>query len=580
MNFIPINTASNYSKEYIKNLYSAGLVDQLTFNKTAQNKEINKTLRHVIISDIKKNKFDKTKFYLEIELLNLFKLFCFIQAWADLEENWVNDVDNEYRKKRQQLKFKKNIDKPVRRLIHLSLFKLVYEALWRFKEIAINTENTEEIALINRFLGMLEYTTTEINETKQFKKKVLINSIKEFLEYKKFSLPYETIEKTFLDATMLITSYERWPDKLSYGCGLIMGLMASLACGLSTGGAIFVLLMGFSWPLGVVIPLSLLIFLAGTKANFQLFSQHIPQFFQDLWKNGRMTQFIDQQGNRLQLSLSKKVLLLPAGFFSLSVGIVAGAITYLEGSKMLALICPALAATCPHLAVVLLGLLASALLVSLSIVMFRTFTDVLKFKLSWQVIKQNMIEKWKNINWTHGLNDVLKVLVMGAALFGLIYLDFTGTATLAGLLGWVTADLITLAAILGDLPFTLNTALDGYNSLFKSNVSLNFTKGRVYYLKKIMEFFALIINAFGNAVLVFTDSCFSRIASAACFMNSYASNCVQGNNSNLISARAKATEGALLSCTFFRRSSLEVQAPAINDTMVLPKMGNTLHLNL
>ncbi len=79
---------------------------------------------------------------------------------------------------------------------------------------------------------MLEYTTTEINETKQFKKKVLINSIKEFLDYKKFSLPYETIEKTFLEATTLITSYERWPDKLSYGGGLIMGLMASLACGL------------------------------------------------------------------------------------------------------------------------------------------------------------------------------------------------------------------------------------------------------------------------------------------------------------------------------------------------------------
>ena len=47
----------------------------------------------------------------EFLLLNLFKLLCFIQAWANLEENWVNDADNEYKKKRQQLKFKKNINK-------------------------------------------------------------------------------------------------------------------------------------------------------------------------------------------------------------------------------------------------------------------------------------------------------------------------------------------------------------------------------------------------------------------------------------------------------------------------------------
>lgn len=443
--------------------------------------------------------------------------------------------------------------------------------MWQFKEIAANSaENTEEIALINFFLESLEYAHTEVNAKKKFKKETLIGYIKEFLKYKKFNLPYETIENTFLEATQLIASYVRWPDKFFYGCGLMIGLLASFACGLSTGGAIFILLTSFSGPLGMVIPLSLLIFLAGTKANFQLFSQHVPQFFQNLW-NGNRTEFIDQHGHRLQLSMSKKCLLLPAGFFSLSVGIAAAAITYLEGSKMLALICSTLAVTCPHVTVILLGLLASALLVGLSIVMFRTFTEILKSELSWQIIKQNMMEKWQNLKWRHSFNYALKIVVMGAAFFGLIYLDFTGTATLAGLLGWVAADAITLAAIIGDLPFTLNTALAWCNSLLKSNVSLHFTKDIPYYLTKFVEFFALIINALGNAALVFTDSRLSRIASVACFMNSYASNRIKDEESDFISARVNATKQVLkgLSCTFFRRSSLASLDVQISDSSTL-----------
>lgn len=138
-----------------------------------------------------------------------------------------------------------------------------------------------------------------------------------------------------------------------------------------------------------MIPLSLLIFLAGTRANFQLFSQHIPKFFQDLCKNG-VTEFIDQQGKRLHLSGSKKFLLLPAGVFSLSVGIAAAAITCLEGTKMIA------------------------------------------------------------------------------------------------------------PAIIGDLPFTLVTVLAWCNNLFKSNSNSDSPRDKIYYLWKIVEFFALIINAFGQ----------------------------------------------------------------------------------
>jgi hypothetical protein len=572
---MPIKASSAYSKKYVKNLYSSGLAAQLTFGKNVLNKETDKKfqLRQHIIDEIKSNGFDQSKFDFEVELLNLFKLLCFIQAWSDPEETWINANDEGYRKKRQQMKFKKDINKSTRRLIHLGLFKLVYESLWQFKHATSSAKNVGEIEFFERLLESFEQPSTETNETKKFKKEYLINAINKILKNKDFTRTRtpENIKENFSEAAKLISAFSLKSNKLFYACGIGLGLIAALACGLSTGGAIFVLLLGFSLPLGFVIPLSLLIFLAGTRANFQLFSQHIPQFFQDLCKNGGGTEFIDQQGKRLQLSGSKKFLLLPAGFLSLSVGIAAAAITYLEGTKMIALICPMLAATCPHLTVALLGILASVLLIGLTIVMFRTFIGVLQSQFSWQGIKKDIKEKWHNLNCTQGLGYVFKVLIMVAAFFGLAYLDFTGTTTLAGLLDWAAADAITLAAIIGDLPFTLKTALAWCNSLFKSNSNPNsdLQKDIVYYFWKTIEFLALIVNALGNAALVFTDSCLSRIASIACFMNSYACNRIQDDDNELNQARAKATQESLdaLKCTFFRQSSPDTQIPkeAIND---------------
>lgn len=547
-----------YPEQFIKNLYSSGRVAYLAFDKSVQDKEIDEKLqfRQHIIKDIQNNE-SKRKFASEQELLSLFKLLCFIQVWADPEETWINADDDEYRKKRQLLKFKKNIPKPTRRLIHLGLFKLVYEIFRQFKQAAASNNDAEEEEFIKNLLESFEQPSIESNGNK-LKKKSLINAINKFLKYKNFNSTPENIEENFLGATKLIAGFSVWTDKFFYGCGVGIEFISALACGLSTGGAIFVLLVGFSWPLGLVIPLSLLIFFAGTRANFQLFSQHISPFLQDLCRNGAVAKFIDQQGKRLQLSRSKKFLLFPAGFFSISVGIAAAAITYLEGTKMIALICPALIVACPHLSVVLLSILASALLIGLTIVMFRTFIGVLQSQFSWQEIKLDIKEKWHNLNGAKGLGYVFKACVMVAAFFGLGYLDFIGTPTLASLLGWVAADGITLAAIIGDLPFTLITALAWCNSLFKSsaNPSSDLPKDIAYYLWKIVEFSALIVNALGNVALVFTDSCVSRIASIACFMNSYVSNRMQEDDRIFIEARVEATKKSLASlklsnCAFF-----------------------------
>jgi hypothetical protein len=290
-----------YSNGYVKNLYSSGLAVQLTFGKNIQSEKTNKKLQLV-----KNNNFDVNKFDSEGELQNLFECLCFILAWSDFMENWYEIDEVERKKIRHLMKFKNRIPKPTRKYIHRGLYTIVVQNLQRFRQVA---KDDDEKKLIEHSLNCLKKIYHDEDIDSAIKKKSLIIVIDKFLKYKKFNYPSK-IENVFLEAAKLISTFSFWSDKLLYGCGFGIGLIASIACGLSTGGAIFILLVGFSLPLGFVIPLSLLIFLAGTRANFQLFSQHIPQFFQDLCK----------KDNHLQLSRSKKFLLLPAGFLSSGIG--------------------------------------------------------------------------------------------------------------------------------------------------------------------------------------------------------------------------------------------------------------------
>lgn len=552
---MPNIASTTYPDKFIKNLYSSGLDTGLTFIKKNKPEELDENFFIIqqVLNKIEKNNLDKNEFDSDDGLIELFKYLCFLRAWSDSKET---------------LNSKKDIKITIRRFIHVGLFINISKVLLKFQQLEKKEEKTE----IKQLLEKLQQYNG--------KKEDLINVIQEFLKHKKFTPDSENntekikkiINESYLASAKAISEFSLWNDKLFYGSGFAIGLIASLACGLSTGAAIFILLASLSLPLGFTIPLSILIFIAGTRANFQLFSQHIPQFFHDLYlcKKGGITEYIDQQGKPIQLSRAKKFLLLPLGFFSLSVGITAAAITYLEGTKMIALICPALAVTCPHLTVVLLGVLAAALLVGLTIVMLRTFIGVLHSKFSWQDFKRDIQEKRQNITATQIFAYLFKILVMAAAFFGLVYLDFTGTTTLAGLLGWVAADAITIAAILGDLPFTLKTALAWCNSLFKETNS-NLTKDTRYYLGQIVEFLALIINAVGNAALVFTDSCVSRMASVACFMNSYASNRIQEGDNELIEAKKSATEKSISSLHSFFKLVRSAQIPdASNEAKEQP----------
>src|SRR5436190_22177432 len=173
---MPNKGSAIYSKGYVKNLYLSGLAAQLTFGANNQREKTDEKIQfhQHIATEIENNNnlVNEIKFDSDGALLDLFKHLCFIQVWSDFKETWDDDAA------RRQMKFKKDINKLKRKLIHAGLFKAVYEILLQFK-LAETAEKIEIERLINKLVQYDE------------RKKTLINVTKQVLEYKRFTLDVE-----------------------------------------------------------------------------------------------------------------------------------------------------------------------------------------------------------------------------------------------------------------------------------------------------------------------------------------------------------------------------------------------------
>ncbi len=123
----------------------------------------------------------------------------------------------------------------------------------------------------------------------------------------------------------VLTSFKTAADKALSRVSVFLSVLAGLSCGIVTGGCIFLLLIGATVgaPLGVAIVVGTIVFMAGFSVNFNFFSYAILEFLLKFAKSGGITEFIDQDGKRVQLSNRKKLLLVPAAVLSVAVGVCA-----------------------------------------------------------------------------------------------------------------------------------------------------------------------------------------------------------------------------------------------------------------
>lgn len=294
--------------------------------------------------------------------------------------------------------------------------------------------------------------------------------------------------------------------------GIFLALIASLACGLSTGGAIFLLFP--SLPI-LGISLGAVIGLFGFTSNFGFFSQNFPNFMLSFLKKGGISEYIDTEGKRRQLSAIKKYLFIPlAVVASLTVGAGTVAITYTTVLALATKLLPILALIWPPLPLIIVGILAAAVGITLTVAVLTATIESIKnfqvFSVSWKNVK----EKIKALTKLQILGYVFKGLLVLVGLFGLAYFRYTSGLDLSTLIGPIAAGIMGVVAYIPQAFFTI-FSIQKLIGLFSPSITQQeetsiHSKSRFSRIKslfyKIYTHIALVGNALGNAALVVFDS--------------------------------------------------------------------------
>lgn len=546
--------------EYLKYLYQLGAGFEKNFIKTINDKKILEDKNHLetqrqkyIQHQIDTQIFNDAPDSLNTRLQHLLSLAI---AWEDPGLNrekiknsaGVSNKGSEAPKKiRHAFKLKKDIDKSFRHAIRIGFMVEIARILNEtneYNEIKRNfAKDSKNIKRPNPF-NKIEIPSLE--EKKSFE--VLEDCIK--------SLNGETpedIEQIFKKAAKAISSFKPLSDQLLQALGVLIAFLAALACGLTVGGCAYLLFMGLTPVTFFLMPLipAAIISIIGASivfgVNFSYLYKSIPDVLLSAAKMGGITEYIDPEGKRAQLSRFKKFLLLPAAIVSFAVGVSMMAFTATNFLSILAGIIPALAlSTAPPFLPILLGILIVGLGVALSILMFKGFVWLLQKPLI-KLAKQ-AFDHMKKLSFLGWLGLGIKLLIFGLSIVGIYALYFAGIPILVPFFG-PAAVLIGWASFFGELPFTLmvvsqlcdlvgsflaNNAIKTFNFCFARNtaeemINDNSPQEKISF-KLVIEVIFVTINAILNALLVIGTSIISLVATGACFINSFASNLIVPNS--------------------------------------------------
>jgi|GEM_PF-932469 hypothetical protein len=486
----------------------------------------------------------------------LWNLQSFLMAWEDPALRKQED-----KKLRKEITFKGGIDKSFRRSIHAALIA------------EVNRLQNEVSVFIDKDLAPIHSES----------KAELINCLTDCICALKSETPEDT-DQTFDKAADAILSFTPPADKFLHRLGIGIGLLSGLAVGLATGGFMFLLLSGFGAPLIVAALTGLAIFSASTYANYGLFSIHSSKVLRALARSGGITEVINLQGKRSQLSLRMKCLLILGAVFSVGVGLSNASLTIMFGMGLLTVLFPALPVILPG---ILISALVIGMTIGLSLLIFKAWVslvDIMQTKFSsgkdfleW-LIKE--IKALKNLTVTQLLSYLLQVVFTGFALFGLFFICFTGIPSLAPAFTVTGSWIIGFAAFLGDLPFTVLTILNfysGFKQLF-SRVDPNTTQeieervpaaDKKSLLGRIAHGLLLILNATGRSIQVFDGKVISAFAAVACFFSALAGTLGKKQDDHAENSRntaSKLSKDSLIACGYKTGGSTDLtQNPICRD---------------
>lgn len=478
----------------------------------------------------------------------LLQLTLFLMLWKDDPKSKMAPLNvsmSDKKKLRQQLKYKSHLDKDDRHDINIGLQVVTFFLCQEINNAIKQPTPQHQFDLTRRFEetrskdDLIQFIFLQQENFNKWLSKNL-NSNNELSLLKSNPEIIEKIGKT-------ITAFQV-PNKkkkvLKYS-GIALAFIAALASGLSTGAAIVLLFPSLSL---TAITLGGLIALFGFTANFGFLSKNFPDFLLSLSKKGGISEYIDNNGDRKQFSTTYKYLLTPLAIFSsLTVGIGATALTYITIIGLVSKFLPILAIIWPPLPLIIVGILAASVGITLTVATLTASLELLKklarlnmsFLNLCQYASKNFITWFKHLKnaKTHekvGLAIMLLLLPVGLA--GLAYYRYTAGIDLSIFIGLAGAIVTGLTAYMAQVAFiflSINKLKSALMRPFSSNTIqpvdanpqptslLNQTQS---FLSKIWYLLGLSVNAIGNSILVYNGSPLSIAGAVACGVNSFSGN--------------------------------------------------------
>ena len=440
---------------------------------------------------------------------------------------------------RQQIKFKSSLDKSdIRHPINAALQLMIIKLCQQSDQFIENSEWAEQFKQSESKQDLLELIFNCIEKLNE-----KLPDSNDITADPTFDSKLEQVEK--MGKAIKAFDTPTIKKKLLKYFGISLALLAALACGLATGGAIYLLVPSLpilGYILGGVIGIW------GFTSNYNFFSQNFPEFLLNLSKKGGISEYFNQDGERQQLSPIKKRLLIPlAVIASITVGLGTSAITYTTIIALAAKLVPALAIIWPPLPIIIAAILALAIGITLTVAVLTATIKSIKDSenFSWAQCKEAL----QKLTVRQVVGYVLKGILVVVGLFGLAYFRYTAGIDLTQLLHPLmgSAAAITTSAILSVIAFipqafftivslqkflrvfSFRTAQQA-NSLEESiSPSRSFFSRLKSRVTTVYTWVALIGNAFGNAALVIVDrvSGFSISGAVGSFLNSISGNLIE-----------------------------------------------------
>lgn len=583
-------------------------------NSEKYNFTSNSVFKEFLIKEIEKSKIPEPS---DIEVIpqyinqlknQLSQLAFFLMAWKDdpnltqesetEQPEQLNLSETEKKKLRQQIKFKSSLDKDDRYAINIALQTIAFilcqqtNNFIKYQEKLDNHpldfakgNNIEFFLALDNKQKLIDFIFTHIGRLNKFKayrypEEFKNDNLSLSEEEKEKIKKQQEIEKIGQAIAAFQTPNKK--KKLLKYFGIFIALIASLACGLATGGAIFLLgpgLLMFCITLGgliavlglinnfglvnslayglvvggaifllapslpvIAIILGGLTGLYGFRANFGFFSKNFPDFLLSLLKKGGISEYIDVHGKRKQFSAAYKYLFTPLTILaSLTVGAGTTALTYITVLSLVAKILPILAIIWPPLPLIIVGVLAAAVGIALTVAVLTASLDFLKKAASLNLgfkelcaYAYNNSKEWfknlKNLKTHEKVGIVIMLLLLPVALAGLAYFRYTAGVDLSVFIGKIGAIVMGIVAYIPQMAFTY-LSINKFKNILTTAQQADDTlasKGLLHRVKSVLSvssyWLGLTINAGGNALLVYDGSALSAAGAAACGLNSLTGN--------------------------------------------------------